>query len=280
MERQPRNKLLHPLSSDTGEKMKRILHTILKILAIGVLTFSLLLLFARFHWILDILTESAIKQFTNAPMPCYITVGNHDFHDDGLIVDKFLDDIGPLNHAFTIQNLRYVNIDTAASFMPVSGGKRATLVKSLVKDTHEYDDTVTFTHRSFYDPRPDEDHDFGNVWEKNWFVESLKRAKINTLLAGHIHSYFDTTSEDIRIIIAGQGLGHEDLIYKKQVAKIVVGKVSAGQAVEYRTEDLAMPIELHCHPYIGDWRKDNDDPFAKKINTLCEPIDAKTKFQP
>ena len=57
MERQPRNKLLHPLSSDTGEKMKRILHTILKILAIGVLTFSLLLLFARFHWILDILTH-------------------------------------------------------------------------------------------------------------------------------------------------------------------------------------------------------------------------------
>ena len=223
--------------------------------------------------------ESAIKQFTNAPMPCYITVGNHDFHDDGLIVDKFLDDIGPLNHAFTIQNLRYVNIDTAASFMPVSSGKRATLVKALVEDTHGYDDTVTFTHRSFYDPRPDEDHDFGNVLEKNWFVKSLKRANINTLLAGHIHGYFDTTSEDIRIIIAGQGLGHEDLINKKQVAKIVVGKVNAGQAVEYRTEDLAMPFELHCHPYIADWRKDNDDPFAKEINTLCEPIDTKTKTQ-
>jgi len=223
--------------------------------------------------------ESAIKNFTNAPIPCYVTVGNHDFHDNGLIVGKFIDDIGPLNHVFTINNLRYVNIDTAASFFPVSSGKRAKLVDALLADKHEYDDTVIFTHRSFYDPRPGEDHDFGNESEKNWFVNSLKSANIHTLLAGHIHGYFDTISEDIRIIIAGQGIGHEDLIHKRLVSKIVVGKVSPGQAVEYRAEELAMPFELHCHPYVADWRKDNNEPFAKEINTLCEPIDAKTKNQ-
>ena len=223
--------------------------------------------------------ESAIKNFTNAPIPCYVTVGNHDFHDNGLIVGKFIDDIGPLNHVFTINNLRYVNIDTAASFFPVSSGKRAKLVDALLADQHEYDDTVIFTHRSFYDPRPGEDHDFGNESEKNWFVNSLKSANIHTLLAGHIHGYFDTISEDIRIIIAGQGIGHEDLIHKRLVSKIVVGKVSPGQAVEYRAEELAMPFELHCHPYVADWRKDNNEPFAKEINTLCEPIDAKTKNQ-
>jgi len=28
---------------------------------------------------------NAIKQFLNAPIPCYISIGNHDFHDNGLI---------------------------------------------------------------------------------------------------------------------------------------------------------------------------------------------------
>lgn len=221
--------------------------------------------------------ETAITHFYNAPLPCYITVGNHDFHDSGLIVDKFLDNIGPLSNVFTIQNLRYVNIDTAASFLPVSGGKRAELVKAMIKDEHEYDDTVLFTHRPFYDPRPGEDHDFGNVFEKNWFIKSLKLAKINTLLAGHIHGFYDTSSEGIRLLIAGQGLGHEDMIHQRPVAKILMGNVTQGEKVDYRTEELLMPFELHCHPHVSKWRKNNpDDEFAKKMNNLCAPIDNRT----
>ena len=230
--------------------------------------------------------DSAMKLFFNAPMPCYITIGNHDFHDDGLIVDKYLDDIGPLNHTFTLQNIRYVNIDTAASFLPVSGGKRAKLMKALIADKHDYDDTVLFTHRPFYDPRPGEDHDFGNVFEKKWFVKGIKKAKVSTLLAGHIHEFHDTTSEGIRLLIAGQGLGHEDLIHKRQVAKLLIGKVNQGTTVDYRTEELAMPLELHCHPHVSKWRKENraqwhkknDVDFVEKMNTLCEPIDQRNQI--
>lgn len=222
--------------------------------------------------------DSAMKLFFNAPMPCYVTIGNHDFHDNGLIVDKYLDDIGPLNHTFTLQNIRYVNIDTAASFLPVSGGKRAALMKALIADKHNYDDTVLFTHRPFYDPRPGEDHDFGNIFEKKWFVKGIKEAKINTLLAGHIHGFHDTTSEGIRLIIAGQGLGHEDLIYQHQVAKLLIGKVSQGTTVDYRTEELSMPFESHCHPHASKWRKKGDTDFAKKINQLCEPVDQRNKI--
>ena len=219
--------------------------------------------------------DSAMKLFFNAPMPCYVTIGNHDFHDNGLIVDKYLDDIGPLNHTFTLQNIRYVNIDTAASFLPVSGGKRAALMKALIADKHNYDDTVLFTHRPFYDPRPGEDHDFGNIFEKKWFVKGIKKAKINTLLAGHIHGFHDAISEDIRLLIAGQGLGHEDLIHQRQVAKLLIGKVTKGQPVDYRTEELAMPFDVHCHPHVSRWRKKNNTDFAKKINNLCEHIDKK-----
>lgn len=109
-------------------------------------------------------------------------------------------------------------------------------------------------------------------------MKSLKLAKIHTILAGHIHSYFDTSSEGLRIIIAGQGIGHEDLLHHRLVSKIVVGKVTPGQAVEYRAEELAMPFELHCHAYVSKWREKNDSAFAKKINTLCEPIDSKAKI--
>ncbi|MGH1428232.1 MAG: metallophosphoesterase family protein [Arenicella sp.] len=219
--------------------------------------------------------DSAVQKFRNAPLPCYITIGNHDFHDNGLIVEKFLDDLGPLNNTFNVGNTRFVNIDTAASFLPVSGGKRAQMTKALIKDSHNYDDSVVFTHRSFYDPRPGEDHDLGNVFEKDWFVKSLKAANMYTLLAGHIHQFHDVESEGIRIIIAGQGLAHEDLIHQRQTAKMLIGNVSQGQKVAYRTEPLSMPFNLHCHPHSSKWRKDNNDPFAEKINSLCEPIDAR-----
>ncbi len=219
--------------------------------------------------------DTSVEQFVKAPLPCYITIGNHDFHDNGLIVDKFLKDIGPLNHTFNLQAVRYINVDTAASFLPVSGGKRADMMNALSKDKQVYDDTVTFTHRPFYDPRPGEDHDFGNVFEKKWFVKSLKQSNIDTILAGHIHNFFDTESEGIRILIAGQGLGHEDLIHKRQVAKMLVGRVSRGQKVVYRTEDLSMPFEMHCHPHASKWRSDNDDTFAQKMNQMCAPIDAR-----
>ena len=223
--------------------------------------------------------DFAINNFINAPIPCYVTIGNHDFRDVGNIVHKFLDDIGPLNNAFIIENTRFINLDTAASFLPVSGGQRATIMREIMADKHPYDDTVLFTHRPFYDPRPDQDHDLGNVFEKKWLVKSLKEAKIDTLIAGHIHSFFDTESEGIRIIISGQGLAHEDLIHKRQVAKLLMGSVTPGEKVDYDTEELAMPFELHCHPHTIKWRQGNDDPFAKKINELCEPIDSRLETE-
>ena len=215
--------------------------------------------------------ETAIEQFVKAPLPCYITIGNHDFNDDGLIVDKFLADLGPLNHSFNIQNIRFANIDTAASFLPISGGKRADLMRALMDDKKEYDDTVAFTHRPFFDPRPEEDHDFGNVFEKKWFVKCLKIAKIDTIIAGHIHNFFDTESEDIRILISGQGLAHEDLIHKRQVAKMLIGNITQRKKVVYRAEPLAMPFEFHCHPYvIKNWHDNDNVKPTDRVDRFCK----------
>ena len=47
--------------------------------------------------------DMAIEHFNKTKLPCYVTIGNHDFHDDGLLYDKFISQIGPMNHAFELK---------------------------------------------------------------------------------------------------------------------------------------------------------------------------------
>ena len=51
--------------------------------------------------------ERAIDLFHNAPIPCYITIGNHDFHDSGLLHHQFTDYLGPFNSVFSLGNVRF-----------------------------------------------------------------------------------------------------------------------------------------------------------------------------
>ena len=80
--------------------------------------------------------DQAVDKFQNAAMPCYVSIGNHDFHHKGLIYQQFLDEIGPMNNSFTVAGTRFVNIDTAADFLPVSGGLRGQLAQHLVAEDH------------------------------------------------------------------------------------------------------------------------------------------------
>ena len=214
--------------------------------------------------------ENCIKLFHNAPIPCYVTPGNHDFNDSGIVIDKFIDEIGPMNNSFSINGFKFINLDTAASFLPVRGGSRADLIDSIVNDKTQYTDSIVFSHRPFYDPRPDEDHDLGNDSERDWLIENLKKAKIDTVLFGHIHIFNETVFKGIRSIIAGEGLAHSDLIVQKQIAKIVLGQVTKGQKVNYVFEDLLMPLEYHCHPRVKQFINDfPDHPTAKKLAGKC-----------
>lgn len=191
--------------------------------------------------------ERAIDLFNSSQLPVYVSIGNHDFHTNGAIYGSFLDEIGPLNHAFSIGKTRFVNIDTAAATIPVSAGQRGTLIDALSQPS-DFIDTVAFTHRPLHDPLPDSDHDIGLESERDWLVDSLKKIGAKTLLSGHIHIYDRSDFMGIDNIIAGQGLGHQDLIVNRDYSKMIIGSVSADGLVSYSSAALAMPMEIHCHP--------------------------------
>ena len=191
---------------------------------------------------------SAITIFNKAPIPCYVSIGNHDFHDNGIQYQHFLNDIGPLNYQFSIGKTRFVNLDTAASTLPYASGFRGKLMQKLIAEKNQYTTTIAFTHRPLFDPQVNSDHDIGSVGERDWLVKSLKKANITTLLSGHIHIFHRRNFDGIDNIIVGQGLGHQDLITNSDYSKIAIAKVNSSGDVEFEFMALSMPMEIHCHP--------------------------------
>ena len=192
--------------------------------------------------------QRSIDLFDQAPLPIYVSIGNHDFHDSGLLHSEFRRNIGPLNHAFAIGKTRFANLDTAASMLPYGAGHRGALLESLRNTRLGFTDTVAFTHRPLVDPSDDSTHDIGSVGERDWLIESLKQAGASTLLSGHIHIYNRVSYDGIENFIVGQGLGHQDLIVNRDYSKILIGEVDTDGRVSYHPEPLAMPMNLHCHP--------------------------------
>lgn len=194
--------------------------------------------------------QNAIELFRNSPIPVYVTIGNHDFHENGAIYGHFLNEIGPLNNAFSIGKTRYVNIDTAANTLPFSAGHRGNMLELLKTHNSSFNDTVSFTHRPLHDPSGDTTHDIGSSGERDWLVESLKRINSKTLLSGHIHIYDRRNFDGIDNIIAGQGLGHQDLLVGEDHSFLAIGSVDTQGFVTFSKAALAMPMELHCHPRV------------------------------
>ena len=197
--------------------------------------------------------ETTIDLFKNAELPVYVTIGNHDFNANGLVYDKFLENIGPLNHDFMIGRTRFINIDSAANVLPYHRGLRADLLDKVAKDKIKHIDAVAFTHRPLHDPREgiDNPHDMGDDGERDWLINTLKEINVKTLLSGHLHIFDRTTFNGIDNIIAGQGLGHKDIMNNKDSSIMLIGNVDKDGTIEYKLENLAMPMELHCHPHTN-----------------------------
>ncbi len=197
--------------------------------------------------------DSAIKQFYNSPIPCYVAIGNHDFHESGLIYSQFLQELGPLSHHFSIGKTRFANIDTAANTLPYSAGSRGRMFAELINENEQFNDTVAFTHRPLHDPNNNSEgnykgHDIGSDGERDWLINALQRANAKSLLSGHIHIFDRSEFQGIDNIIVGQGLGHQDLLVNGDHSKMAIGQVNQDGIVSYNIAPLAMPMELHCHP--------------------------------
>jgi predicted phosphodiesterase len=212
---------------------------------------------------------NTIRLLNQAPLPCYVAIGNHDFHDEVTDFPQFLENIGPLNSHFVIGNTRFANIDTGASFLPASGGLRGDLFTQLAQDTTPYASNIAFTHRPLFDPIEGSDHDIGNNRERNWLIKALQDNNFDTLLSGHIHIHARDSIGGIDNIIVGQGLGHQDLITDSDYSKMAIGKVDEKGHTSFEFAPLAMPMELHCHPR-NDVVKESlvDAPHADKIRAI------------
>ncbi len=189
--------------------------------------------------------DSAIELFKSAPLPCYVTIGNHDFHDNGLIYQQFLDQIGPMNHAFELAGARFVNIDTAADFFPTSGGQRGKLFNNLLP---HHGEQIFFTHRPLKDPRPHDDHEVGSINEVDWLSDKINALGGRHYLHGHVHHSAEFDFKGLRQVCVGEGLGYENLVLQKQVAKIMMAKIEPGSAMTYRWLDLELPWSAHQNP--------------------------------
>ena len=190
---------------------------------------------------------NAIEQFLNAPIPCYISIGNHDFHDNGLIYQRFLDQLGPMNHWFSIAGTRFTNIDTAADFFPAHGGLRGDLIQQMHQHNHS-GEQVFFTHRPLKDPRPHDDHEVGGINEIEWLTNMLNSVGCNKLLTGHVHHSAELEFHGIRQYTIGEGLGFENLVLQRPVAKIMMGRVEQGRSLTHSWVDLNMPWSEHTSP--------------------------------
>jgi hypothetical protein len=218
--------------------------------------------------------QRSIELFRDSPIPVYITIGNHDFHENGAIYGHFLNELGPLNNAFSIGRTRFVNIDTAANTLPFSAGHRGEMFDNLASKNDDFNDTIAFTHRPLHDPSGDTTHDIGSPGERDWLVESLHRINANTLLSGHIHIYDRTDFNGIDNIIAGQGLGHQDLLVGRDYSHLAIGTVNSEGKVDFSKAPLAMPMGLHCHPRIQPVKESLIDGDGKEliqlINEACK----------
>lgn len=191
--------------------------------------------------------ESSIDAFNSAPLPCYVSIGNHDFHDGNTRYRQFLNDIGPLNNSFTLGGARFINVDTASNILPYGAGPRGALLKVLAQQTASVSN-IAFSHRPLFDPQHDSSHDIGSKGEADWLVAALTACEVSTLLSGHIHIHQRKMISGIDNIIVGQGLGHQDLITNQDYSKMALGSVNTAGQTTFEFPSLAMPWEMHCHP--------------------------------
>ena len=192
--------------------------------------------------------DTAIEHFNNAKLPCYVAIGNHEFHNNGLIYDKFISQIGPMNHAFELAGTRFINVDTAVDFWPAYSGHRGKLFSSLTEAGPFNGEQIVFTHRPLKDPKPNDDHEIHGPGEVDWLVKQSHKLGIGTILSGHVHHSAELDYQGLRQMVIGEGLGYENLVLQRPVAKILMSTVEPHKQLVHRWVDLNMPWSEHQNP--------------------------------
>jgi len=121
------------------------------------------------------------------------------------------------------------------------------MVQQLQQHNHR-GEQVFFTHRPLKDPRPHDDHEVGGINEIDWLTDMLNSVGCKQLLTGHVHHSAELEFEGIHQYTIGEGLGFEDLVLQRPVAKIMMGRVEEGRSLAHSWVDLNMPWSEHTSP--------------------------------
>ncbi|MGH1541735.1 MAG: metallophosphoesterase family protein [Arenicella sp.] len=218
--------------------------------------------------------QKAVENFQDSEIPCYVTIGNHDFHNNGKIYHTFLEEIGVFNNIFQLGDVQFLNMDSANDFFPPWAGQRGALIQKLIERRESGQstatETVAFTHRPLADFRIGEDHDINGVHEAQWLTEKLFQAGVGHFFAGHVHDNHSMDYRGIQQVIAGQGLGHKDLLAGKQISEILLVDAVKGQELHYDWQQLAMPWDHHCSTVYQHYKeKDTMLERLREIEKLC-----------
>lgn len=197
--------------------------------------------------------DRAAANLNAADIPTYGAIGNHDFSLGWrALYPRFHRVVGPSNSVFRLGGVEFVNVDTAADFIPAERGRRAQLLEQLrpVDSIAAIRERVAFTHMPLRDPVDERSHAVGRPAEARWLRDRFLGTGTRSLLAGHIHVKEEFDDQGLHTYIAGQGLGHADLIGDqpyRPFAEILLGDVEPGSAVRYQWRPLNLPFEAHCN---------------------------------
>ncbi|GIT54064.1 MAG: hypothetical protein Ct9H300mP16_12240 [Pseudomonadota bacterium] len=165
--------------------------------------------------------------------------------------------------------------------MPWSGGERGRLLRALptLEGNPGIRDYVVFAHR----PSMIRDRRLNGP-----ATTALKASEKTTgcirnspgagqkFFNGHIHGNFEAQDRQFNVWISGEGLAHLDIVQGRQVARVLVGDVNPGLAVDYHWEALSMPFEFHCNSRLRNDMAKYTGHFEQQLERL-EQICGKAK---
>jgi len=157
----------------------------------------------------------------SARVPVFAACGNHDFHGGARSRTRpsvFVREVGPLSYWFRLAGLDFLNLDTAAGFLPLDGGVRGQVLRDIALARAAdavRPPLVVFSHRPLQDPRRAAGTRGGRgglqrLGENRFLGRRLHELGAGVVLAAHVHESWDFDAEGIRTLVAGQGEGRDN----------------------------------------------------------------------
>ena len=226
--------------------------------------------------------RTAREVLDRSPIPVFVVVGNHDFRGHwraGFELPlAYVRQIGPRNYSFTLNDRKFIAIDTAAATFPAWGGERGTTIRRALSENDSGEGSKKINENLFFGHRPVSDDSVEHEevrdrsvrsGEKSWLISKMKKFRNPILVFGHIHKSLTYTVEGIKAYVAGEGLALVNLLNTTLEAQILMIDLETNQPAQFQWNDIAMPKSYHCGKNIIDALAPEHTEIATNLENLC-----------